>query len=383
MIRIEDRTECSGCSACYSVCPHGAITMKPDKLGFRYPEVDREKCTGCGLCDNVCAFRKQESLSMPVKCLAVRNRDLESLMESRSGGVFPVLADHVFSKGGTVYGAAFDDGFMVAHKRAGTSQDADSFRGSKYVQSDMGDVFELVRNDLDSGLHVLFSGTPCQVDGLRNFIPERLRERLILADIVCHGVPSPYVWRDYLEYQEKIHGGRIQEVSFRDKKTFGWAAHKETFLIDGVMYPETSFTHLFYRHIMLRPSCGSCPYADVRRSSDITLADFWGWQKTVPDFNADDRGVSLVLVNTERGAEMLEACSAFLDMREVVLEDCMQPNLRQPSVLDKQSERFADDFAGKGIEYVLKRYGDKGWRYTVYTLYMDTKRRLKKWLRRK
>lgn len=383
MVTIKDKARCSGCSACYSVCPHGAITMKPDKLGFRYPEVDLEKCTGCGLCDNVCAFTAKLSYTMPVRSLAIRNKDMECLMESRSGGVFPALADYVISKGGTVYGATFDDEFMVVHNRAEASDNIHSFRGSKYVQSYMGDVFKLVREDLNEGRYVLFSGTPCQIDGLRSFVPEKLRERLILVDIVCHGVPSPYVWRDYLKYQEKIHRGKVQEVFFRDKKAYGWAAHKESYRINDVLYSDTSFTHLFYRHIMLRPSCGVCPYSNVKRTSDVTLADFWGWQKAVPNFNDDDRGVSLVLINTPKGDEIINGCSASLDMREVEIENCMQPNLRQPSVLDKDSRRFADDFADKGIEYVLKRYGNKGWRYMVYTLYMNVKRRLKKWLRKK
>ncbi len=382
MIRITDMSECSGCTACLAVCPHDAIVMKPDRLGFMYPEVDADRCVGCGLCDNICVYIRPVPENNEPVAKAVRNRDAEALMESRSGAVFPVLAAEVIAAGGTVYGAAFDDSFRVIHKRAATLKETYPFRGSKYVQSDMSDMFRKVRNDLLQGRMVLFSGTPCQVHGLSSYLPERLKEKLLLVDIVCHGVPSPYVWRDYMEYQRNRLGGNISEVSFRDKKTYGWAAHKETYRVGDELHTDTSFTHLFYRHIMLRPSCTVCPYASLNRHSDITLADFWGWQKSVPEFNEDDRGVSLVLINTQKGGGMLQRCSDALDIRDVELKDCLQPNLLGPSIPDKASGRFADDFAEKGLEYVLRRYGNKGWRYKVYSFYMNTKRRIKKWLRK-
>jgi len=382
MIRITDRSKCSGCTACLAVCPHKAISMEPDRLGFKYPEVDMDRCTDCGLCENICPFSEARHKTDAPAAKAVRNRDDERLMGSRSGGVFPVLASYVLSEGGTVYGAAFDDGFRVVHKRAETMDEADVFRGSKYVQSDMGTMFYNVLADLKEGRHVLFTGTPCQVHGLSSYVPMKYRDRLLLADIVCHGVPSPYVWRDYVEYQEKRVGGRIDEVSFRDKKTYGWAAHKETYLSGGRLYTDTSFTHLFYRHIMLRPSCSVCPYADVSRVSDITLADFWGWQKAVPGFNDDDKGVSLVLVNTPKGNEVLEKCRDSFEIRDVALSDALQPNLQHPSVPDKDAARFERDYASRGLGYVLKRYGDQGWRYKLYTLYMNTKRRIRRWLQK-
>ncbi len=382
MIKVTDKSKCCGCTACYAVCPCEAISMKPDVLGFMYPEVDTEKCTDCGLCEKVCAFESPMTTSGPSAAKAVRNKDLDSIMESRSGAVFPVLAECVLKMGGTVYGAAFDEDFRVIHKRTDTVSGVDAFRGSKYVQSDMGDIFEQVKSDLQTGRPVLFSGTPCQVHGLSSYVPERLKDRLFTADIVCHGVPSPYVWRDYLEYQEKRHGGRISEVSFRDKKTYGWAAHKETYRIGRELVTDTSFTHLFYRHIMLRPSCSVCPYADVKRVSDITLADFWGWEKSVPGFNDDDRGVSLVLVNSSRGEVLMEDCRDSLVVRDVVLQDCLQPNLLRPSVADRYAGRFAEDFSRKGIRYVLKRYGDRGWRYKIYSWYMKIKRAIKGWLKK-
>ena len=382
MIRITDKSKCSGCTACHVVCPHGAIHMKPDIMGFLYPEVDMTRCTDCGLCDKVCVFYRQMPRNKEPLAKAARNLDVESLMGSRSGAVFPLLAAEIIGAGGIVYGAAFDDDFRVVHKRAETMEEADSFRGSKYVQSYMADMFKKVRKDLWEGHTVLFSGTPCQVHGLSSYIPDKLKDKLLLVDIVCHGVPSPYVWRDYLEYQRNRLGASISEVSFRDKKSYGWAAHKETYRVAGELYTDTSFTHLFAKDIMLRPSCYACPYAGVHRQSDITLADFWGWQKSVPDINTDDRGVSLVLINSEKGSEMIERCSHALDIRNVELKDCLQPNLCHPSVPDKDYGKFTDDYAKKGLEYVLRRYGNLGWRYKVYSFYMNTKRRIRGWLRK-
>ena len=382
MIRVTDKSRCSGCSACYSACPHGAISMRPDALGFKYPVVDGIKCTDCGLCDKVCAFgRPFSELKQPV-AKAARNIDEGSLMKSRSGAVFPALAEYVISAGGVVYGAAMDADFRVVHKRAATMQEADAFRGSKYSQSDMGDVFEAVKADLKEGLMVLFSGTPCQVHGLRSYVPEKLRGRLVLVDIVCHGVPSPYVWRDYLKYQEESSGGKISEVCFRDKNIYGWNSHKETYRVDGKLITDTSFTHLFAKDIMLRPSCNVCPYADVKRVSDITLGDFWGWQKAVPGFNDDNRGVSLVLISTAKGNDIFGQCGAELEIRDVRLCDCMQPNLQCPSKAHKDTEAFAADYESKGLLYVMKRYGDKGWRYRVYSTYMNIKTTIKGWLKR-
>lgn len=382
MIVVKDKAGCSGCTACYAACPHGAISMKPDGLGFMYPEIDGSRCTDCGLCEKVCAFRgATDALHLPV-AKAVRSKDVQSIMRSRSGAVFPVLASHVLSAGGTVYGAAMDKGFRVVHMRATTVEEADAFRGSKYSQSDMGNVFEAVRADLKEGRMVLFTGTPCQVHGLRSYVPEKLRERLVLADIVCHGVPSPYVWRDYLKYQEDRSGGKISEVCFRDKNIYGWNSHKETYRVGGELITDTSFTHLFAKDIMLRPSCNVCPYADIKRVSDITLGDFWGWQKAVPGFNDDNRGVSLVLLSTEKGKDIFGQCEAELDIRDVQLCDCLQPNLQRPSEAHKDTEAFAADYASKGLVYVMKRYGDKGWRYKLYSCYMNIKRTVKGWLKR-
>ena len=232
MIKILDPSQCCGCTACASICAHDAITMEPDKLGFLYPVVDTEKCTGCGLCEKVCAFHENydKSLNLPLPdAYAARHKDMAEVETSRSGAAFIAISDYILENGGVVYGAGYTDHFRVVHKRATTKEQRNEFKGSKYVQSDLSGVFRQVKQDLRAGLTVLFSGTPCQTAGLHSYVGKKLRENLFLVDIVCHGVPSPFIWRDYISYLEKKHDSEICYVNFRDKDMFGWHAHKETF----------------------------------------------------------------------------------------------------------------------------------------------------------
>ncbi|MDO5526473.1 MAG: Coenzyme F420 hydrogenase/dehydrogenase, beta subunit C-terminal domain [Prevotella sp.] len=240
MIQIKDPADCCGCTACASICNHNAITMEPDALGFLYPKVDVSKCTDCGLCEKVCAFNDNydKSLNLPRPyAYAARHNDMDEIMKSRSGAAFVAISDYILEQGGVVYGAGYKDHFRVAHKRATTKEERDEFRGSKYVQSDLIGVFRQVKQDLKNGLTVLFSGTPCQTSGLNSYIGKKLRENLILVDIVCHGVPGPFLWRDYIEFIEKKKGASITVVNFRDKEKYGWGAHHETFKFRGGIKP--------------------------------------------------------------------------------------------------------------------------------------------------
>ncbi len=368
MIRIDDRSQCCGCSACRAVCPHDAIVMKPDSLGFMYPEVDQDRCAECGLCEKVCSFKPQVQSGSP-EAYAVRHKDGQEVAGSTSGAVFVALSDHVLENGGSVYGAAFDESFRVVHKRAVTSQARDSMRRSKYVQSNLGDVFRQVRDDLKNGMIVLFSGTPCQTAGLGSYIGPVLSRNLLLVDIVCHGVPSPKVWEEYLAWQEKKHGSKVLEADFRDK-SHGWRSHKESFVFSDGKVPDTSYTYLFYEHLTLRESCGACHFANVARPSDLTLADYWRKDKKVPEFALDGKGCSLVLCSSPKGKEFLHAAADCLHMVKTELSECMQPNMKAPSRLHPQREAFRRDFAAKGLEHVMKRYGDLGWRYAVKSSYV-------------
>ena len=334
--------------------------MKPDALGFLYPEVDKEKCVDCGLCEKVCAFNDHYDTSLNLEkplAYGARHKDMNEVETSRSGAAFIAISDYILEQGGVVYGAGYTDHFRVVHKRATTKEERDEFKGSKYVQSDMTGVFRQVKKDLRDGLMVLFSGTPCQTSGLNSYVGKKLRENLFLVDIVCHGVPSPFMWRDYIAYLEKKQGSPIVWVNFRDKQKYGWAAHHETFKFKnggGKM----SFTFLFYKHVMLRRSCQKCKYCNLKRPSDISLADFWGWKNTDQDINADDKGLSLVFLNTEKGKILFEKVRERMITIPAELDNCMQPNLKHPTVFDSRRNKFEQDYKNKGFEYVFKKYGE-------------------------
>ncbi len=361
MINISDKKDCCGCSACASICPRSAIEMKPDVLGFKYPEVDNDKCVDCGLCDKVCAFNDNydKSLNLPEPiAYAARHKEMFEIMKSRSGAAFVAVSDWILENGGVVYGAGYTGHFVVTHKRATTKEERDEFRGSKYVQSDLTDVFKQVREDLKNGLTVMFSGTPCQTSGLNSFVGKTLRKNLYLVDIVCHGTPGATMWRDYLDYLEKKYKRKIVAVNFRDKEQFGWKAHKESFLFDGFT-SFTSFTYVFYKHIAFRMSCGNCHFCNLTRPSDLTLADYWGWQRVDNEFNADDKGCSLVLLNTEKGKELFETVKDKMSVIPAKLENVMQPNLEHPSVFHPKRLDFERDYEKYGFKYVLKKYGQE------------------------
>ena len=355
--------------------------MKEDRLGFKYPEVDMDKCVDCRICERTCSFRPFDTERVP-EAFAVRHKDISEVLQSTSGAAFAAFSDYFLRNAGVVYGAAYEGHFRVIHKRAVTAEERDSFRKSKYVQSDMGDVFRQVKADLKNGLKVLFTGTPCQVDGLRSYIGASLSENLYLADIVCHGVPSPEVWKEYIQWQEKKYGEPAVSVEFRDK-TFGWRSAVESFTFNKEKVSSKSYNYLFYKHLTLRESCGDCPYASIRRPSDLTMADYWRKDKICPGFADDQKGCSLVLCHTGKGREMLDSASDSLHVASVDLESCLQQNLVRPSGLHPQRRDFEEDFVTRGLEYVLDKYGDQGWKYkveasirTVYQTVRQTARKI-------
>lgn len=381
MIKITNPEDCSGCTACASACGHDAISMEPDALGFRYPSVDTSLCVECGVCEKVCPFNENyqtaDNLDSP-ECYGARHNDMSEIETSRSGAAFIAISDYVLDNGGIVYGAGYENHFEVTHKRAMTKLERDEFKGSKYVQSNLKDVFRKIKKDLQAGYMVLFSGTPCQTAGLDSYIGSKLRKNLILVDIVCHGVPSPYMWRDYLAYLERRHGSEICYVNFRDKQMFGWGAHKETFKFVKTGGGKMSFTFLFYKNIFARHSCNKCHFCNTRRPSDITIADFWGWEKSAPSLNRDNKGVSLVLCNTPKGKEIFEKVKKDMTVVPVELSQALQPNLVHPTKAHPKRMRFENDYIRHGFEYVYYKYGEEGWRYRLASFPQSTYRKLKR-----
>lgn len=377
MINIKNLEDCCGCTACASICNHNAITMLPDSLGFLYPVVDESKCTNCGLCEKVCAFNNSYDTSLnlldPI-AYGARQKSLDEVMKSRSGAVFAAISDNILESGGVVYGVGYTDHFRVVHKRATTKEERDEFRGSKYVQSDLNNVFRCVKKDLKDGFTVLFSGTPCQTAGLNSYVGSKLRSKLLLVDIVCHGTSSPKVWEDYLSYIEKKEKSKIVNVNFRNKKIFGWNAHKETF--DFENGKTKWFRYRFYNEIHMRMSCQKCPFSNTKRPSDITLGDFWGYEKNLPSMHTDNYGCSMVYCNTEKGKEMFNTIKSSLIFQEVKLDMTLQPNLIHPTKQHRNRKVFEESYIKSGYEITSRKYGMMGYRYYIDKIIEIIKKRL-------
>lgn len=356
MILFDSKNDCCGCTACMSVCPKNAITMQADSEGFSYPQIDSNLCVDCGACKRVCAFQNGYEKNHSKSAYAVKHKDTPTRMQSRSGGVFVALSDYILNKGGSVYGAAFADDLSVCHIRATDAQGRDRMKGSKYVQSDVGDCFAKVKADLADGKYVMFSGTACQVAGLKRFLKNCDTSKLYTCDLVCHGVPSPLIWGEYLLHCEKKFGGKVTKADFRDK-SIGWNTHKESVVINDTKHILREYTYLFYEDEIERPSCYHCRYSNLDRPADFTLADFWGIDKVVKDFN-DNKGVSLLLVNNDRAEKLFASVKDDIDFAECDIEKSIRsnPNLSRPSPLPESRQKFWDYYYKKGFEKTLKKY---------------------------
>lgn len=341
-IRIYSKTQnCCGCGACSNICPKDAIVMKADDKGFLHPEIDSEKCVNCGLCIKMCAFNKkvENTDTKEISVYAVKNKDSLVRAESRSGGVFTALTNKCLDNSGVVYGVALDDNYEAIHKRAASQKERDLFRGSKYIQSVVGEAYKEVKADLLQGKEVIYSGTPCQINALKEYLRGTDCSKLILIDIVCHGVPSPSIWRDYLDHYEKTKNGKVTKVDFRNKKKYGWTGCKETISIDGKEYDDDLFFVLFNSGLIERSSCFRCPYKNMNRPGDITIGDFWGINKVNSDFN-DNKGISLVLCNSDKGKAYFESIKEEIDYIESDVEHCLQTALMRNSNKPKDREVF-------------------------------------------
>ena len=300
MITISDKSLCCGCTACMNACPAQCIVMRRDREGFDYPVANPDRCIGCGKCEKVCPVLNPGEPAQPLEALAARNEGYVS--ESASGGVFPALAEEVIDAGGVVYGAVLNEDMTVGHADAEDMEAVTRMRGSKYVQSDLYGTFEEVRYYLGEGRKVMFTGTPCQIAGLNSFLGKE-DENLLTVDCACHGVPSPGLWEKYVKALEARHGGKLTSVRFRDKSR-SWMHYDFVYAVgeDEVRMPyiKNPYMALFLQDMSLRPSCYNCPSRGGRSGSDLTLADLWSVADTAPQMN-DDKGVSLVLVNSEKG----------------------------------------------------------------------------------
>lgn len=345
---------CCGCGQCVVMCPTSAIILKKNRQGFYYPNIDNDKCVNCGKCVRDCSFNNHIVANKVLDSFAVKHLNDNIRFNSRSGGVFTSISDWVFDKHGVVYGCSLVNHNEAIHTRAITKNERDSFRGSKYIQSNIIDCYQSVMNDLSNNKWVLFSGTPCQVNAIKSYCKNIDTERLILLDIVCHGVPSPLVWSDYLSYLSG-KSKRIVSVDFRDKKRFGWAAHKETIEFDnGEVYSSSIFTELFYSHLIIRKECFECPFKHITRLGDITIADCWGIAENYPNFD-DDKGVSLVLLNSLKGKSIWRQVEN-IDSISVDLRKLMQPPLYRNWEKPHDYNDFWEFYYSHSLKKVINKY---------------------------
>lgn len=381
-------------------CPKQCISLKEDGEGFLYPVVDESLCVGCGLCEKVCPIINRPE-KLPVKeVLAVKNRNEEERMASSSGGVFVALAKKVIDQGGVVFGAVFDENWEVKHTYAESMDGVRPMMGSKYVQSRIGDTFRQAEKFLKDGRKVLFTGSPCQITALHNYLRKDY-SNLLSVDFLCHGVPSPGVWRRYLDEvldrsARRAAAGKntvlssslkslpvITGIEFRDKTLHGWQkysfvvrgasafkADKNSVLLSDIHY-DNPFMKGFLRNVYLRPSCYRCKCKNGVSHSDMTIGDFWGINRLMPDFD-DDKGVGLVLINTDKGQEVFESLN--MEIRESSLEKtkCLNGGFNETVSAHIKRKSFFDKFAcNTNIRRLIKR--------TVRTpLYKRALRRMKR-----
>lgn len=342
MIQVSKKQDCCGCSACVQRCPRHCISMKEDAEGFLYPDVDMTQCIDCGICEKVCPWLNLHEKSKIQDVLGAKNIDRKERMESSSGGVFIALAKKVIENGGVVFGAVFNECWEVVHTYAENLKNVKSMMGSKYMQSRMENSYREAEGFLKRGRTVLFTGCPCQITGLHNYLGKEYHN-LISVDFLCHGVPSPGVWRKYLtevstSFPKEINGisldfsTKITGIDFRNKQQSGWKNFYLTItgLSNGTekvllsdKHKNNPFMKGFLGDLYLRPSCYNCKCKNGASHSDLTIADFWGISSIMPDFD-DDKGVSLVLVNTDKGRNVLALCD--LEIRKSTLDDARRFN---------------------------------------------------------
>lgn len=359
------KEDCCGCSACYNVCTKQAITIKPDEEGFLYPEIDQMHCVDCGRCTEICPVIRKGNYkeSGTPRFFVARHRSREVLRQSTSGGAFTAISDAILLQKGVIYGADYDENFHVFHQRAETPEQRDRMRISKYVQSDMGDTYSQIKADLQEGRMVLFTGTPCQAAGLRGFMGSSpLMDRLYICDLICHSIPSPLIWKEYKRLLERENGGKLVSVQFRSKRD-GWsrANSNKGFLFTTDKSPETQeddrFYQLFFKvGVITRPSCSQCRFTDIHRVSDLTIADYFGIEKYSPEW-FDPLGVSMILVNSPKGAYLFDQCRQELHAQERPKEEALneQKRLHEPSQFPENRSLFWDDYRRFGFEYVIRK----------------------------
>lgn len=361
MIEITDKTKCCGCGACKNVCPKQCIKMFADEKGFLYPTVDESVCVNCGLCNKICPITHGKENDLQKTAYAAYNTDEAVRFASSSGGMFGLLAKKIIEKGGVVFGAAFESDYKsVYHIGVDNLEELPKLYGSKYLQSDTGNSYKEVEKRLQEDRFVLFVGTSCQVVGLKSYLKKDY-EKLITVDVICHGVPSPKVWSDYAAIREGEVGAKLNGVAFRDKRC-GWSNSvlllllfdngKEAFRLSSKDY----YIKGFLSNLYLRDSCYACRFKGKNVLSDISLGDFWGIEKVLPNFS-DNKGASAVIINTDKGAEIFDEIKSETVLQSVSYNSVLagNPALEKSCAKPEKSDKFWSLYQEKGLQYALKK----------------------------
>lgn len=330
---------CTGCSACANACPEQCIQMAADAEGFLRPKIDSSQCVVCGTCQNVCPVLHPKAHSHETVAYAAVHKDDAIRLESTSGGVFSLLCQWVFDHGGIVFGAAYADDFSVAHGCVEKASDLSKLRTAKYAQSAIGDSYRQTKTFLEQGRYVLFSGTPCQIGGLRTFLGKDYG-RLLTVDLICHGVPSPAVWEHYIQYrgEQDAQGERPTSINLRSKES-GWAGYSIRFdYAGGQTYrmpnSQDPYLRCFVKDLCLRPSCYACSFKGIDRCSDFTLGDYWGVWSQLPELD-DNQGTSIVLLHSEKAKRIWPELLPGMKAVQVDADQCFSEN---PSALSSATE---------------------------------------------
>lgn len=349
MINILDKKQCCGCNACVQKCPRHCITMQEDKEGFLYPKVELSECIDCHLCEKVCPCLNLEEAREPLVCYAAKNKDELIRRRSSSGGIFTAIAEKVIADRGVVFGASFDDSWQVVHTCADQLEQLAAFQGSKYVQSIIGNSFKKAEDILKSGRKVLFSGTPCQISGLKHFLRKDY-DNLLTIEVVCHGVPSPKIWHEYLA---SFNLTNIGSISHKDKST-GWRGYSFTVkdkagrILLTQRAVDNKYLMAFTYNYTLRPSCFSCPVKAGKSRADITLADYWGIEKLLPQMD-DNKGTSFLCIHSEKGKNMINRLNLMMESADYSQSIPFNSCIYQSTGMPAEREVFWNDYELNGI----------------------------------
>lgn len=367
MVIIDNMIDCTGCSTCYNVCPKGCIKMSPDKDGFLYPEIDEQMCVNCGLCQKTCPINiieKRERADFP-RAFLCRAKNSHSCIDGASGGLFTAIARNFIEVyNGVVYGAAYDNKFKVIHKRIDHADYINELSKSKYVQSEIGDCYKQCKHDLLLKKKVLFSGTACQIYGLKSYLGKEF-ENLYCVDVICHGVPSPYVYSSYLSWMKERYG-IIDKVIFRDKKVYSsfYRGGMGILFKSGYKYFRYSevdeFGQFFLGHYSIRNSCHECKYKTLWRISDLTVGDCWFSENFINE--KDVVGYTLAFQQSEKGSELLKLSDETIYYREIDSENAIKSNggmLYSSSKKNPNRDSFFEDLREFGFDFCVSKYTRK------------------------